>query len=212
MKWHLETAENVVDAVSKDQHLLTQCDQGVIGPLLRIWESQQVGVVLGKGNVLDLEVNMGQCELDQVPIVRRCSGGGAVVIGPGCLCYSLILPISYHEKLKTINGTNTWIMGKMARGLSDYFGMPIQVQGYTDLSLNTQKISGNSQRRLRQALLFHGTILYQFDLDLISTYLHYPSRTPDYRNHRSHFDFITQLPVDSQPQLVEAVVSVWNSK
>lgn len=212
MKWCLETVENVADAVSKDQHLLTQCEKGEIGPLLRLWESQQVGVVLGKGNVANREVNIAQCKLDQIPIVRRSSGGGAVVIGPGCLCYSLMLPISYHEKLKTINGTNAWIMQKMARGLSIYFDVPIQVQGYTDLSLNTQKISGNSQRRLRHALLFHGTILYQFDLDLITTYLNYPTRTPDYRNHRSHVDFITQLLVDSQQQLVDAVVSIWHAK
>ena len=45
----------------------------------------------------------------------------------------------------------------------------------------------------KNAILFHGTILYDFDLSLISKYLKNPPIQPDYRNHRSHEQFIKNI-------------------
>ena len=44
----------------------------------------------------------------------------------------------------------------------------IQVQGHTDLTVDGLKFSGNSQRRRRKFLLFHGTFLLKFDLTLVT--------------------------------------------
>jgi lipoate-protein ligase A len=63
---------------------------------------------------------------------------------------------------------------------------------------NSLKFSGNAQRRKKNFLLFHGTFLLNFDIALIDKFLRMPSKEPDYRQGRSHKDFLTNvdLPAD----------------
>ena len=61
------------------------------GEVLRLWEPADHFVVLGYSNRIAVEVNVGACEVRGIPILRRFSGGGAVVQGPGCLNYTLVL-------------------------------------------------------------------------------------------------------------------------
>jgi lipoate-protein ligase A len=101
-------------------------------------------------------------------------------------------------------------MQKMAAGLSQNLNQIVSVNGITDLCINNQKFSGNAQRRLKKSLLFHGTLLYNFDLSLIAKYLPYPTRSPDYRNHRDHHTFITQLSTTTETQLIQALRKIWS--
>jgi lipoate-protein ligase A len=73
----------------------------------------------------------------------------------------------------------------------------ISVQGVTDLTAGRFKISGNAQKRSRNAILFHGTFLLNFDLQLIEKYLSHPTKEPDYRGKRSHSQFIQNIPFQS---------------
>jgi lipoate-protein ligase A len=209
MKWINQTESNAKVAIEKDEQLLYHCENQNTGPLLRTWQLNHPAIIMGKGNNSVTEVHQENCKKNPIPIIKRCSGGGTVIIGPGCLCYSLILPISFHPQLKTINGTNTWIMTKMAKGLSSHCNIKASVNGYTDLCIGTQKFSGNAQRRLKKSLLFHGTLLFDFDLSLITKYLAYPSQSPAYRNQRSHTRFITQLPIKDKEVLIQTLNKIW---
>ena len=71
-----------------------------------------------------------------------------------------------------------------------------------------RKFSGNSLRVKRTHFLYHGTLLYDFDLPLIATCLRTAPRQPDYRQPRDHNDFVTNLPL-SQSALVAALDSAW---
>ena len=55
---------------------------------LRIWESPQPMVVVGRSSRIAQEVNTAECRERHIPIVRRSSGGAAIVAGPGCLMYA----------------------------------------------------------------------------------------------------------------------------
>jgi lipoate-protein ligase A len=74
----------------------------------------------------------------------------------------------------------------------------VTVRGHTDLCLRDVKFAGNSQRRRRHFLLFHGTILLNCDLSLISELLRMPSLQPDYRAGRAHRDFVMNLNVPAE--------------
>src|ERR1019366_4870445 len=76
-----------------DEALLDACEAGRHPPVLRFWESPEHFVVVGYSNPVATEVNVEACQAAGVPILRRCTGGGTVVQGPGCLNYALILPI-----------------------------------------------------------------------------------------------------------------------
>ena len=175
-----------------DEALLDACEAG--GPeVLRFWEPRDYFVVVGYGNRIDVEVNVSLCCSGVVPVLRRCSGGGTVLQGPGCLNYSLILRIS--EATANITSTNHYVMERQRQALAQATGLPVQVQGFTDLAIGGVKFSGNAQRRKREALIFHGTFLLDFDIAQIERLLPMPSKQPDYRQSRSHQAFLRNLGI-----------------
>jgi len=175
-----------------DEALLDACDGEGGGEVLRFWEPEEYFVVLGYSNAAAREVNVAACRQAGVGIFRRCSGGGTVLQGPGCLNYSLILKTN-GPSVETITGANRHIMARHRDALAAALGRPVAVQGFTDLTVGGLKFSGNAQRRKRRALIFHGTFLLRFDLGLMEKLLPQPSRQPDYRKGRPHDLFLTNL-------------------
>jgi lipoate-protein ligase A len=165
---------------------------------LRVWESPETFVVVGYANNIETEVNVAACARRAIPILRRCSGGGTVVQGQGCLSYTLILKIAANVGLRGVTATNRFIMERNRAAIAGEFrskeqGARIEVQGHTDMTLDGLKFSGNAQRRRRDFILFHGTFLLNFDLALVGELLRMPSRQPDYRANRLHEKFLTNL-------------------
>jgi lipoate-protein ligase A len=142
--WTFPTpAENL----AADEALLDWCEEGDGPGALRFWESPEPFVVLGHGNHCAREVNVEACRSDGVAILRRCTGGGAVLQGPGCLNYAIVLRIDRHRALESVTGTNRFVMERNARALSALSGQEIMVRGFTDLTLGALKFSGNAAGR-----------------------------------------------------------------
>lgn len=191
-----------------DEALLDAAEAGDAGEVLRCWESPTHFVVIGYSNNVASEVNLAACEARGVPILRRCSGGGTVVQGPGCLSYTLILQITDAGPMRSISAANQFIMERNRAAIETAIGRPIHVQGHTDLAVDGLKFSGNSQRRRRRFLLFHGTFLLTFDLKLIGELLQMPSLEPAYRARRSHGEFLTNLALPTAT-VRAALQSAW---
>jgi lipoate---protein ligase len=166
------------------------------GAYLGFWEAREYFVVLGYGKQLAAEVYENECARLRIRILRRASGGGTVLQGPGCLNYTLVLPIDAAEEFGSITGTNVYIMQRTHAAIAALVDGEVRVQGYTDLTWNGLKFSGNAQRRKRRCLLFHGSFLLNFNLELISRTLRPPTQQPEYRNQRPHSEFITNLKVE----------------
>ena len=192
-----------------DEVLLEWCEQRNIGPILRFWESPRYFVVLGHSNKIQMEVKVTSCQADSVPILRRISGGGTVLQGPGCLNYALILPLDYAAPLGTISETTCFIVKTHKNSLTTLLS-EIAVSGVSDLTYKGLKFSGNAQRRQRRYLLFHGTFLTGFDLSLIEKYLSLPSIQPEYRRNREHRHFLTSIPLSSDI-LKERLIETWKA-
>lgn len=192
-----------------DEVLLDQCDQGLAPGSIRFWESEEYCVVLGYGNDLESEVDSERCREGMVPVFRRCSGGGTVMLGQGCLNYSLVLPINGHDRLASVSGANEFIMERNRAAVQGLVQDSVAVRGDTDLVRRDIKFSGNAQRRRRNALLFHGTFLLDFDLTLLERFLRMPSRQPEYRMGRSHSAFIGNLSVPRN-ELEAALMDAWS--
>jgi len=88
------TLETVEANLALDEALLIEADEGRAGAVLRFWDFPRFAVVLGASRRLAGDVRVDACQQDGVPIVRRSSGGGTVVIGPGALNVTVILPNS----------------------------------------------------------------------------------------------------------------------
>ena len=191
-----------------DEALLDELEAGFGEPTLRFWESHVPFVVLGYSNSIATEVNRAECERRGIPILRRISGGGTVVQGFGCLNYNLTLPIT--GETASITATNRFVMERHRVAISKLLGREVQQQGCTDLTIDNLKFSGNSQRRKSSGLVFHGCFLLNFDLKLIEAVLTHPSKEPDYRHHRSHAEFLTNLHVSSE-KVKETLASAWHA-
>jgi lipoate---protein ligase len=167
-------------------------EDGAQGEILRLWESPALVVVVGRSSVMPSEVDLETCVEDSVAVLRRDSGGGAVLLGPGCMSYSLLLSLGRHPELRNVSLSYRLILGWLVQALA----VPgLETRGVSDLAIGERKVSGNAQRRGRQALLHHGTLLYEFDPRLVERYLKQPLRQPDYRSGRRHADFLGNLPL-----------------
>jgi lipoate-protein ligase A len=244
MKYLDLTLPTPAENLACDEALLDAAEAGAGGDVLRFWEPREHFVVVGYANKVETEVNVAACESRDAPILRRCSGGGTVLQGPGCLNYALVLKLEGGNPLNSISEANRFIMERnrstiqsllaseentppaghpltlpsppagervaegRVRGLSQK--SEVRIEGHTDLTLNGLKFSGNSQRRRRHFLLFHGTFLLNLDIGLVEALLALPSKQPDYRGTRCHRDFLVNLGVPSV-SVKAALANTWEA-
>jgi lipoate---protein ligase len=174
-----------------DEALLLRAEADEGGEVLRFWEQSSLAVVLGAGCRLDDDVDEAACRADGVPILRRSSGGGTVLLGVGCLLYTLILDAERAPELAGIRSSYAYILARVAAALPELKG--VEPAGISDLAAAGRKFSGNAQQRKRRFLLHHGTLLYAFDLGLVGRYLRPPPRQPEYRAGRDHAAFLRNI-------------------
>jgi lipoate-protein ligase A len=193
-----------------DEALLLAAEEGETGETLRFWQSESFFVVLGYSRRMDSDVVVDACVKDKVPVLRRYSGGGTILQGPGCLNYSLILRVEQSGPFATITGTTSTILQHHAGVLRFLSGKKIAIEGESDLTMDGRKFSGNAQRRLARYLLFHGTFLFDFDLKKIERYLSVPGRQPAYRAHRPHGEFLRNIFV-APGSLKKGLIDLWKA-
>jgi lipoate-protein ligase A len=133
MKWLDAVYPSPAENLACDEALLDLCEEEG-EEILRFWESRQHFVVLGYANKIGSEVNVEECRRRGVPVLRRCTGGGTVVQGPGCLNYNLTLRIPKNGLLTTVTGTNGYVMERNRAALEELLDMRVAVQGHTDLA------------------------------------------------------------------------------
>jgi lipoate---protein ligase len=204
------TLPEVAANLALDEALLVAAEERGAGAVLRLWESPTVAVVMGASCRWREEVRVDACRAGGVPILRRSSGGGTVVIGPGALNVAVVLPTVAAPELGAVDTAQAFVLGRIAGALRK-LGPAVEVLGSGDLTLGARKFSGSAQRRLRRHVLVHATILYGFPLDRIARYLGTPRRQPAYREGRSHEEFVTNLDL-TRGQIVGAIRGAWLSE
>ena len=169
------------------------------GEVLRLWEPANYFVVVGYSNRVAAEVNVAACERRGIPILKRFSGGGAVLQGPGCLNYTLVIRNERPGSFGDIGQSYSRVLERHRRVFEKLLSQPVQIEGTGDLAIAGWKFSGNAQHRKHRYAVFHGTFLLNFDLSLVEACLPTPSRQPRYRQSRSHESFLRNLFIDCGP-------------
>lgn len=217
------TRPTPAENLALDEALLDAAEAGEIaGGVLRLWEMPCFCVVLGRSSQADREVNLAACREAEVPVLRRSSGGGPVVAGPGCLMYSIVLDYRKHAPHRAIDLIHCTVLEHIATMLAP-MQSNISLAGTSDLVVNTsaaggsrfetlfqRKISGNSLRMKREHFLYHGTLLYDFELDRIGRLLDTPIREPDYRAGRAHAEFVANSRL-ARAELEQAFIAGWEA-
>src|SRR5437867_11210917 len=125
-----------------DELLLDQNEEA-----LRVWESAQPVVVVGRSGRIEEQVRLEACEADGVDVLCRCSGGGAVVLAPGWLNYSLVFSLEARPHWRDVRRSFRGILSRTSEALGAEVCEP------SDLAWGGRKVSGNSQRRTASAFL-----------------------------------------------------------
>jgi lipoate-protein ligase A len=204
------TLDSPAENLALDEALLETAELSERFPeVLRIWEPLAPLTVVGRSSPVETEVNLEFCRSLDIPILRRCSGGQTIVTGPGCLMYAVLLDYRLRPELRMLENAHQFVMAHMQTAIQG-LGMPVEQSGTSDLTLGGRKFSGNSLRCKRNWLVYHGTLLCDFDVELIAKCLGKPIRQPEYRQHRSHLEFLTQLPTTTAI-LANAIQTQWSA-
>jgi lipoate-protein ligase A len=132
-----------------------------------LWRNEPV-VVVGRFQNTVEEINSRFAREQHIQVVRRISGGGAVYQDLGNLCYSFIL----HDVQPKIFDKAQYI-----RPLVDVLtnlGVRVDVTARNDLTAGGKKFSGNAMALHKNRLLFHGTLLFESNLDVLEAVLRSP--------------------------------------
>ncbi|MFT4309887.1 MAG: biotin/lipoate A/B protein ligase family protein [Candidatus Woesearchaeota archaeon] len=152
-----------------DESLMISVGNTDSSPVLRWYSWNHPSVSIGFFQSPKEELYYEKCVEDNIEIFRRMTGGGAVYKHPrGEINYSIIIRESpeYHDILSSYK--------KIAQPIIDYLnsiGVKAVFSGINDIIVEGKKISGNAQTRMHNAILQHGTILLDFDIEAMTRYL-----------------------------------------
>ena len=140
-------------------------------------------IVLGLSSSLETLVDLERVQKNPVPIIRRFSGGGTVVVDEETLFFTLIL-----EKKTNPSNLMDWTGRLLA---SAFLPHELRLEEY-DYAIQGKKIGGNAQSFCRGRALHHTSFLWSWQKERMD-YLKHPGREPVYREGRSHADFCGKL-------------------
>ncbi|MBR2763736.1 MAG: lipoate--protein ligase family protein, partial [Lactococcus sp.] len=123
-----------------------------------IWQNKKA-VIVGQNQNTFAEVNQEFVEANDIQVVRRVTGGGAVFHDLGNLNFTFIVPVANSA---TVNFKK--FVEPMLRALH-VLNIPAELSGRNDLMLDGKKISGNAQRYANGYLMHHGTLLFDSKID-----------------------------------------------
>lgn len=191
----------VAENLALDEALLVEAHTAATPTtVVRTWMAREPTVVLGSSSRTADEVDLDACRAAGVRVLRRPSGGLSVVLGPGCLMWTVVT--AWADAAPAIEAIHAAILDPLRDALQAA-GRDVVRRGSSDLAIPVEgglrKVSGNALRISRGTVLYHGTLLDRFDLGLIGRVLRHPPREPGYRAGRNHADFLANLDLGRGP-------------
>lgn len=141
--------------LAAEEYFLKHRDEDIV----MIWQSSPV-IVVGKHQNTMAEINLEWVRKNNVPVIRRISGGGTVYHDEGNLNYTVIRSEARKDRLidfKTFT--------KPVIDFLNQFGIKAKFEGKNNLVIGNSKFSGNSAHVYKNRIIHHGTLLYNTNLD-----------------------------------------------
>jgi lipoate-protein ligase A len=154
-----------------DEVLTARVGEGRRRPTLRIWEWNESAVVIGSFQSYRNEVDPEGAARHGFDVVRRISGGGAMLMAAGqIITYSLYVPASLVAGMTFADSyafLDDWVLQAL-RSL----GIDAVYQPLNDIASPTGKIGGAAQKRLANGgVLHHATLSYDIDGQIMTEVL-----------------------------------------
>ena len=138
-------------------------------PILRLYGWQPPCVSIGYFQSMEEEVDVLKCSNMAVDVVRRITGGGAVL-------HEFELTYTFITKNYPANILESYhLICEPVVLCLDRLGYSAKYVPLNDIVVDNKKVSGNAQTRKNNILLQHGTILLDVDVEKMFSMLKVPS-------------------------------------
>lgn len=155
--------------------------------------SPDKSIVMGVSGVPEKLLNIERVKEDNIPVIKRFTGGGTVYIDENTLFTSFI---GHHSIIKDSKVFPKEIMKwteKFYLNIFKELNFSLQEDDYAfgekKFGGNAQYITGGSIPRF----VHHTSFLFHYEKDKMRDYLQLPQKRPKYRSDRPHEDFLTTL-------------------
>ncbi len=148
--------------IAAEEYFLKNSSEDV----LMLWQSEP-SVVVGKHQNVMAEVNLDFVRENNIPVIRRISGGGTVYHDLGNIN---LTQISSSRKMDQLIDFH-----KFTQPVIDFlkqFELEASFEGKNNLTVNGKKFSGNAAHVFKNRVMHHGTFLYHTDLDRLEKVVH----------------------------------------
>ncbi len=156
-----------------DEAVLEAVAEGAVPPTLRLYSWTPPAVSIGYFQTLDAVVDRVACEREGVDIVRRMTGGGAV-LHDAEITYSVIVPVGAERIPPRVVDCYRTICGALIDTLQR-LGPSARFKAPNDILIDGRKISGSAMTERRHTILQHGTLLLDLDIEKMFTLLRVPA-------------------------------------
>lgn len=161
-------------------------------------------IVMGISGKPDLLLDKPKIIRDNIPVIKRFSGGGTVVVDPSTLFVSFIFQKETHNFPLFPEPIYRWS--------EDFYKKAWKHPEFTfrenDYVLGNTKCGGNAQYIRKNRFLHHTTFLWDYSPSAME-YLLLPPKSPPYRKDRPHSEFLCKLKdhFPSKKSLTNAIIA-----
>lgn len=146
-----------------DEVLLERLNKGEMKPTIRFWHRKSPAVPIGRFQSYRDEVEHGYIEDNNIEVVRRITGGGAMYAEPGdVITYSIYIP--RDDVAKDIQQSYKELDEWAVEALRD-LGVDVSYQPLNDIVHPDGKIGGAAQLRKEDSVLHHTMISYDLNTE-----------------------------------------------
>lgn len=145
-------------------------------------------IVMGISGKPELLINPERMAANPVPLIRRFSGGGTVIVDENTFFITWICNTEHSGAACFPEQVHRWAEAFYLRALP---GLNMQLRE-NDYVIGERKFGGNAQYLSKGRWLHHTSLLWDYDPERMR-YLRMPPKTPQYRQQRDHEQFLSRL-------------------